>query len=320
MKLADANDFCDLVMKLYHGPQDSKTSVVFAESLLKTHNFFQALRVETCRVEATSGVADDCLETLATMLGGVDPSRNSRFQRLVAKLETLLCQSSPSSFLDKTCELLLEISNDIANSNREELSQKLQCGLVDVLMKALQAHRPKFAIVRGVFGCVFQILDSCPNQRHVLMHLTDIGEKTKESLLQYLVKFVSLPDPCDDDVASVPDMQLLALKWIEQVVSGSLSYHSLSDFSTSGCYGSPKMGSLLTANVLESILKALGYPYLPHPESARLGHTVIQAFCEDSERNTAFFAGNRSTLRAALRRDETVQEFRRLMGIDAAGL
>ena len=174
-----------------------------------------------------------------------------------------------------------------------------------------------------VFGAVFQILEQCPNQRHVLMHLTHAPQsvqlggkdgKPKKSFLQYLVNFVSSSVFWTEyDAPSVTKLQALALRCIAQILSGSISYHSLSDFPTSGCYGSPKMDSLLTANVLSSILIALDYQ--PSGQYVSLEHKVVQAFCEDSDQAAEFFVGMRGALRDTIRGDETVQEFRRLLGM-----
>ncbi len=41
---------------------------------------------------------------------------------------------------------------------------------------------------------------------------------------------------------------------------------------------------------------------------------VLRAFFQDSEDTAPYFAGNRSSLRAIIREDETVQEFFRLNG------
>jgi hypothetical protein len=318
---SDVDEFCDLVVRLFAGPQAPQKAVGFAEHLVRTHNFFQPLRVEVHARQVQEHDGD--LTSLGPMLGGVDQSPNSRFQRLVAALETLL---QPSNFLSsiQTCKLVQEISQDIAVSSMEEVSEKLRCDVVEVLMKALQAHKHKFAIARVVLGSVLQVPEMFPNQRHLLMHLTHAGHETKESVLEYLVKLVTssfawLDEEDPEIMASAPELQARALKCIAQIVSCSISYHSLSDFSTSGCYGSPKMRSLLTANVLACILRALGCK-LPALHGSELGRVVVKTLFEDSLEAASFFVEIRSALRDMIRRDETVQEFCRLFAIDAPAL
>ncbi len=315
------DDFCHLVVTLFAGPKAPQKAVGFAEHLVRTHNFFQPLRVEVHGRQAQEHDGD--LSSLGPMLGGVDEAPNSRFQRLVAALETIL---QPSNLLSsiQMCKLVQEISQDIAVSNMEEVSEKLRCDVVEVLMKALHAYQRKFAIARVVLGSVLQIPEMYPHQRHLLMHLTHEGHETKESVLEFLVKFVtsSFASLAEDDpeiMASAPELQARALKCISQIVSCSISYHSLSDFSTSGCYGSPKMRSLLTANVLACILRALGCR-LPALHGSELGRVVVKTLFEDSLEAASFFVEMRSALRDMIRRDETVQEFCRLFAVDAPAL
>jgi hypothetical protein len=320
--------FCDLVVRLFAGPQAPHKAVGFAEHLVRTHDFFQPLRVEVQQMQQMQGHDWDPV-SLGPMLGGVDQSPHSHFQRLGATLESLLQSSNPLSSI-QTCELerlvllVQEISQDIAVSNNEEISEKLRCDVVEVLMKALQVHQPKFAIARVVLGSVLQIPERFPNQRHLLMHLTHAGHETKQSVLEYLVKFVTSSfawlDKHDPEImASAPELQARALQCISQIVSCSISYHSLSDFPTSGCYSSPKMRSLLTANVLARILNALGCK-LPELHGLELGRVVVKALFEDSLEAASFCVEMRSALRDMIRRDETVQEFSRLFALDAPAL
>jgi hypothetical protein len=266
--------FCDLISKLCRGPKSPQKAWNFAEHLLKTHEFFLPLRTEPIARDvqhhphsdhsiesfSPSFSPSDDVSTIANIFGGIDPSPNSVFQHLFASLSKLNKQS-PSISASETCRLLGKISSDIGSSNPNELSDKIQFGAIDELMRTLHAHRREFSVVREVLHVTFQILDSCPCQRHILMQITHVERETSESLLQYLVQFVcskSFAAATQTDGADlIQHMIASALKYIKSVVSSSIPYHSLRDFPNSGCYGDPKMGSMLTANVLQSILIAV---------------------------------------------------------------
>ncbi len=267
--------FCDLVTKLLDGPQAPVKAWYFAEYLLKTHDFFLPLRTETARRDACavdgsaesfspsdiSPASDPELKSVSTMFAGVDPSPNSQFQHLFGNLDRLNRQGANSSAIAADVHnLLTTIWAHVRSSSPTDLSEKIQFGALEVLMRTLHAHCRDFAITRKVLYIVFQILESCPNQRHILMQIAHVERETGESLLRYLVKFISSgPSSAAgaDAAASIPDIAACALRCVKSAVSCSIPYHSLSDFPNSGCYGSPKMDSMLTAKVLQNILIAI---------------------------------------------------------------
>jgi hypothetical protein len=351
--------FCHLVATLFRGPQPPAKAWSFAEHLLKTHAFFAPLWKEATPTQhdARAPPGDTVAESfspsdvivasdhehvsVSTKFAGVDPNPNSHFQRVFADLDKWHRQP-PHRPLDAQ-RLLAEILSDVRESNSANLSEKIKFGALEVLLRALHSPRCNFAIARRVLSIVFQILDSCPNQRHVLMQITDVERETGESLLQYLVKFVSSGEssaPLDADaVASVADIKAAALSCIKSAVACSIPYRSLSDFPDVGCYGSPKMGSMLTCNVLHSIVTAiedeLTSEVVAHSQqnsdcfsqtvssrvharlwrSEEVAEKVLQAFFQDSELSASYFSGNRSALRAMVQEDHTVQEFRRLNAV-----
>ena len=347
--------FCDLVATLFHGPQAPAKAWSFAEHLLTTHAFFAPLRTEATQhdTRAPPGdtvtesfspsdvvVASDCEhESVSTKFAGVDPSPNSRFQHLFADLDKWHRQhSAPHDPLDAQ-RLLAKILSDVRKCNPADLSEKIKFGALEVLLKALRSPRCNFTIARKVLSIVFLILDSCPNQRHILMQITHVERETGESLLQYLVKFVSSGGSSAaadaHSAASVADIVAAALSCIKSAVACSIPYRSLSDFPDIGCYGSPKMGSMLTGKVLHSIVTAiedeLTSECVAHSQQSsdcfgqvssrvyarqwrgdEVGQKVLQVFFQDSELSDSYFSGNRSVFRAIVQEDHTVQEFRRL--------
>ena len=321
--------FCDLISKLQNGPEAPQKAFKFAEHLVTTHDFFLPLRMEVTQQDASVPFGDggfasddlspcsDELSSIASQFGGVHPSRNSRFQHLLARLRVLLDQSSPVS-IDETHSLLHQISTDIGQSSQSELSEKLQLGACEYFMKELSKWRAPgcdFAIARKVLQIIFQILDTCPSQRHILMHMTQVERDTGQSLLEYLVKFVSIEDfstaAGSDDADANVGMQTSALECIRKIVASSIPYHSLSDFPTVGCYGNPKMDSMLTPKVLQSILSALGFSGLEHRARFDLDieRKVLEAFFNDCEEATAFFDEKRQPFRAMIRQDQTAAAF-----------
>jgi hypothetical protein len=268
-----------LVAKLHAGPaQPAQKAWNFAEHLLKTHDFFLPLR-STARAHATaqhddwpsreslspsdaspSDVASDELKTISTIFGGIDPSPNSLFQRLFASL-AILNMMAGGADASETHSLLDQLSSDIRSCNPTELSQKVQFGAFEELMKTLHVHHVEFRIVRKVLLFAFQIADSCPGQRHILMHMSHVEKRTGESLLQFLVKFIcSQSVPPGAGQSGSHDIQLIlasATRLIKSIVSSSIPYASLSDFPHTGCYGNPKMESMLSLKVLHSILVAV---------------------------------------------------------------
>lgn len=285
------SQFCDLVLNLWSGPKPPQKAWKFAESLLKTHEFFLPLRTEpiarhvhdhphsdhSMESFSPSFSPSDDVSTISNIFGFVDPSPNSVFQHLFASLAQLNKQM-PSTSASETCRLLGKISRDISSSNPVELSDKIRFGALDELTRTLHAHPREFSVVREVLHVLFQILDSCPCQRHVLMQITHVERETGASLLQYLVRFVcskGLPAATGADGADIMQQMITsALKCIKSIVSSSIPYNSLRDFPNSGCYGDPKMGSMLTAKVLQSILIAVQaetaselFEFLKNPEN-----------------------------------------------------
>ena len=329
--------FCDLVMKLANGPEAPRKAVNFAEHLIRTHDFFLPLRVEATQQHAPvpfgegEFVSDDAtpttptpdefldeLESIAKQLGGIHQSRNSLFQHLLARLRTLLHQSSPASVFENLLDYIL---TDIQHSNPTELSEKVNLGACEVFMKKLRARDCNFTTARKTLQIIFQILDSCPNQRHILMHLTHVERETGTSLLEYFVTFVSSTDDSiaagADDAEAMLELKTSAFECVRKIVSSSIPYHSLSDFATSGCYGNPKMDSMLTARVLQSILTALNWPaahtWAHHARGdLTIARLVLQVYFDGSEEADAFFVGQREAFRAMIRKDDTAQEFLRL--------
>jgi hypothetical protein len=97
------------------------------------------------------------------------------------------------------------------------------------------------------------------------MHMTHTARHGDQSVLEYLVAFVSSDDGAEvvgaDDATTMRNkLKTSALDCVRKIVASSIPYHSLSDFATSGCYGNPKMESMLMAKVLHSILQGLQYP------------------------------------------------------------
>jgi hypothetical protein len=284
------SQFCDLVLQLWSGPQRPQKAWNFAESLLKTHAFFLPLRTEPVARHvhdhphsdqsfSPSFSPSDDVSTISNIFGFVDPSPNSVFQHLFASLAKLNRQM-PNTSASETCRLLGKISSDVNSSNPVELSDKIRFGALDELMRTLHAHPREFSVVRQVLHVMFQILDACPCQRHVLMQITHVERETGVSLLQYLVRFVcskGLPAAtytAADGADIMQQMITSALKCIKSIVSSSIPYNSLRDFPNSGCYGDPKMGSMLTAKVLQSILIAVQaetaselFEFLKNPEN-----------------------------------------------------
>lgn len=261
-------------------------------------------------------VVSDEVRTLSRMFAGVDPSKNSRFQHLLGDLNKFV------NGLDThdTQSLLAKISASVQSSNPTALSETIQFGALEVLLRTLRSPRCNFK--RKVLSIIFQILDSCPNQRHILMQITHVERETGESVLQYLVKFVSSEGVSaaaeDDAAASIPDIIAAAVRCIKSVVACSIPYRSLSDFPDCGCYGSPKMGSMMTAKVLQSIVIAIEDEVTSDSRGARdwkndeIAHRVLQVFFQDSEHTASYFSEHRSVLRAIVQESQTVQEFRRL--------
>jgi hypothetical protein len=279
--------FCDLVAKLYAGPTEpTQKAWNFAEHLLKRHPFFLPLRSNApVRVAAQSDAvaqgdaaesllrespspfdaspnfcAADDVFTIARMFGGVDPSPNSVFQRLIASLARSN-RTTGSAHVPQILNLLDQLSSDVRSSNPIEISQKVQFGAFDELIRTLHTHIDEFSVVRKVLLISFQIADSCPGQRHILMHMSHVERQTGESLLKFIVKFISRqnsqPGAMHSSLHDIDDILASADRCIRCIVSSSIPYESLSDFPHTGCYGSPKMESMLSANVLYSIFSAI---------------------------------------------------------------
>jgi hypothetical protein len=312
----DANAFVDLVSKLSKGPVPPQKAVDFAEHLLETHSFFSPLRPTRADDEKKSlekkSLEKKSLEkhSLADLFGGVHKSENSQFQRWIADLQ----KSDLSA--EKLHRLLENISGDIMNSSAAVLSEKIRYGAVDVLVEVLRARGDDFEIRCKVLRIAFEIIIFCPNDQHILMHFTH-GDRTR-NFLSYLVNFACYAPP-DLSGPDVPHMQASALECVSQILTCSIPYRSLSNFpiAANSCYFSPKMESLLTGNVLHSILIALNYPEISRfsPNDA----LVVEAFADDE-----FFAeANRHTLRdrircregGRIRWNETVESWARLLGV-----
>ena len=139
-------------------------------------------------------------------------------------------------------------------------------------------------------------------------------------MFEYLLAFVASDDGAgvvgDEDAKSTRSkLTTSALNCIQKIISSSIPYHSLSDFASSGCYGNPKMESMLMARVLESVLRALKYhpfasrkqPASSWPDIARDRNIFAVFFCDDFDK---FFAGKPAeTLRLTVRNDTAVQKF-----------
>jgi hypothetical protein len=261
-------------VKLFEGPQAPVKAWNFAEHLQKTHAFFLPLRTDAqtqcvapLRVGHCDGVQEsfspsDELKSVSTMFADVDPSPNSRFQHLFARLDRLNREAPCSSIIAAEVHTLLTaILSHIRSSSPTDLSEKIQFGALEVLMRSMRMHHGcDFTMARTGLCIIFQIVESCPDQRHILMQLTHDERETGESLLKYLVKFCSSGSSAAagaDGSSDVAEIVASALTCIKSIVSCSIPYRSLGNFANSGCYGSPKMNSMLTARVLQSILVAI---------------------------------------------------------------
>jgi hypothetical protein len=304
---ADADAFVDLVSRLSKGPEPPQKAVDFAEHLVETHSFFSPLRLQPAPTNTLE------LRSLAELMGGVHTSEHSRFQRLIAQL--LRTDLSAVDLRD----VLENISGDVMLSSAVVLSEKIRYGAVDVLVEVLRARGGDFEIMCKVLRIAFEIIIFCPNDQHILMHFTHqlehVGNRTG-NFLSHLVDFACYAPP-DLNGADVSHMRASALECISQILTCSIPYRSLSDFpiATNSCYFSPKMQSLLTGNVLRSILIALNYPGISR-FTGDDAH-VVEAFADDD-----FFAeAHRRALRdrircsegGSIRWNETVEAWVRLL-------
>jgi hypothetical protein len=314
-----AIQFCDLLTTLYRGPEDGRKAVHFAERLVKEHDFFLPLRnkteVQTRDEEFSPAMSDfsphDEAVSLAMAMGGVDQSPNSLFQRLVAQLALFNSPSSTASS-GQVLSLLHKVFEEVRASDAAELAEKIRYGALDVFVKALRAHAGDLAVSRKILQIAFQIVDTCPCQRHILMQLTSTERETGLSFFQYLVQLVS--NDSSSTAGEHDDMLAASLHCIGKIVSCSIPYHSLSDFPSCGCYADPKMESMLTANVLRSILLAVD------PSRSWAHCQVLTFFLRDSELADRFFVVNLDALRRLVREDNTVREYSRLCDSAVAGL
>jgi hypothetical protein len=305
---ADADAFVNLLSTLIKGPVPPLKAVNFVEHLVETHSFFSPLRLRQPELGP-----DDEFYSLADLLGGVHKSENSQFQRWIADLRE--SDLSP----DKLHYLLENVSGDVMNSGAAVLSEKIRYGAVDVLVEVLRARGDDFEIRCKVLRIAFEIIISCPNDQHILMHFTH-GDRTR-NFLSYLVKF-ACDAPPDLSGPDVPHMQASALECVSQILTCSIPYRSLSNFpiAANSCYFSPKMESLLTGNVLHSILIVLEYPEISRfsPNDA----LVVEAFADDEfffAKAHRHFTTLRDRIRCReggrIRWNETVEAWARVLGV-----
>ena len=187
-------------------------------------------------------------------------------------------------------------------------------------MQILGQSECNATISRQILEIIFQIMDSCPCERHIFMHMTH-SSGGKQTVLEYLVAFVSSDDGAGvvggDEDAKIMRSKLTtsALNCIQKIISSSIPCHSLSDFASSGCYGNPKMESMLMAQVLESVLRGLKYhPFAARkqstsmwPDIARDRKVFAVFFCDDFD---TFFVGKPAeAFRRMIRSDADVQKF-----------
>jgi hypothetical protein len=301
----EADAFVDLLSTLIRGPVPQQKAVDFAEHLVETHSFFSPLRLRE------AALAPPEFFSLADYFGGVGKSPHSEFQRWIAELQ----KSDLSD--EKLHHVLKIITTDIMNSSAPVLSEKIRYGAVDVLVEVLRTRGGNFEIRCKVVRIAFEIIFLCPNDQHILMHFTHQLERdTTGIFLSYLVNFACYapPDLSGADVSKSSHMQASALECISHIVTCSIPYRSLSDFpiAANSCYFSSKMQSLLTGNVLRSILIAL------NPSFSGDDAQVIEAFADDE-----FFAEAHHPLRDKIRRNEggavrwneTVEAWARLLGV-----
>ncbi len=274
--------FRQLVEELYKGPTEPQKAWNFAEHLLKTHRFFLPLRSEAPRREerrdvpidsvesfspgdatprsasAAEGGVGDNFQSVSFFFQSIHPSPHSRFQHLISNLKLNRESGAPAS---ESNIQLDEIFSEVRSSPPVALSQKIQIGAFEELIRTLHAHRSDLSVTHKVLLVVLQIAECCPRQRHILMHMTHVERETGDSFLQFLVKFICSQSPLESDrqgsSSRAEDIAASAVLCVRSIVSCSIPYHSLSDFPSSGCYGSPKMDSMLSAKVLQSILTAV---------------------------------------------------------------
>ena len=274
--------FRQLVEELYKGPTDPQKAWNFAEHLLKTHSFFLPLRSEAPRHEERHDVPIDSVESfspgdatprsasaaegglsdehqsISVFFKGIHPSPHSRFQHLISNLKRNRESGAPASESNLHLD---EIFSEIRSSPPAVLSEKIQLGAFEEFIRTLHAHRSDVSVTHKVLLVVLQIAECCPRQRHILMHVTYVERETGDSFLQFLVRFICSQSLLESDKqgssSRAEDITASAVLCLRSIVSCSIPYHSLSDFPTSGCYGSPKMGSMLSAKVLQSILTAV---------------------------------------------------------------